>query len=341
MRPIVVMDIGARSGIQSFWTSSPYPIKVIGFEPDEEECRLLNNELLSSEHPKDAPTVTYYPVALGRERAKRKLYLYKDRRLSSFFLPNLSLLNHFPLDQLLMPEAFSIDAEVAVDCVPLDEFCPREEINDVDFIKIDTQGSEMEILQGGPETLRKTFAVAIEVEFAPIYEKQPLFADVDSFLRGQGFSMFDLSRFWWKRSVPPEIDSRGQMIFADAIYLRDLWNREASHYFWQALVEEPERIERAIVIASLLGFSDYGLDLLDYHLSRQYIDKHRYEAWRARYIHIRKGPKSLRTSLFARLMRRIIPNHAFWEKLTRLVERRRAQLLNERFYDSDESGSYR
>jgi FkbM family methyltransferase len=339
--PIVVMDVGARNGMQSFWSSSPYPVKLIGFEPDQEECRTLNNRLLSSDHSKNGHTITYYPVALGRERGKRKLYLYKDRRLSSFFLPNVRLLSHFPLDMLLMPEAFSIDEEIIIDCVSLDEFCRSQRINDVDFIKVDTQGSEMEILQGGSDVLARTFAIAIEVEFVPIYENQPLFADVDLFLRKQGFSLFDLNRHWWKRAVPKGVVSRGQMIFADTIYLRDLWNPESSSSFWKSLLQEPERIAKAVVIASLLGFSDYALDLLNYHLNLHCINKTQYDAWKKQYIHLQKQQENISTSILYRLLRKYFPSHVFWKDFTKLIEQQHTQLLNTRFYDNDESKNYR
>jgi FkbM family methyltransferase len=59
-------------------------------------------------------------------------------------------------------------------------------IDAVDFIKLDTQGSELDILAGAEAVLAgPVFAIELEVEFLPIYRGQPLFADVDAFMRAR------------------------------------------------------------------------------------------------------------------------------------------------------------
>ena len=53
----------------------------------------------------------------------------------------------------------------------------------VDFIKLDTQGSELDILHGAGSLLDNCSGLQLEVMFSPLYEGQPLFADVDAYLR--------------------------------------------------------------------------------------------------------------------------------------------------------------
>jgi len=340
--PIVIVDVGARGGIQQQWLSSPYPIMILGFEPDEDECRRLNENLRTVQTGVH-PTRRYFPIALGREKGSRKLYLYKDRRLSSFFPPNINLLRYFPLDRLLMPDAFSVEAEVMVECISLDEFCREEEISDIDFIKVDTQGSELEILQGGSEALSQTFGVAVEVEFAPIYEGQPLFADVDIFLREKGFSLFDLNRHWWKRDVPSCVASRGQMIFADVLYLRDVpWSScDQSDPFWHVLSAQPTKLVKTIVLASLLGYSDYATNLLDFYRQRQLIDEKTYEAWRSSYIVVQSEQEPHKLSIWQKALHRIIMSRRLSNVLGLPTDHQQLDALNTRFYDNDESKDYR
>ena len=336
--PIVIVDVGARGGVDQRWLSSPYPVMILGFEPDEDECRRLNEDLPTVQTGVH-PAIRYFPVALGRERGNRKLYLYKDRRLSSIFPPNMNLLRYFPLDKLLVPDAFSVEAEVMVECISLDEFCRKEEIPDIDFIKVDTQGSELEILQGGSKVLSQTFGVAVEVEFVPIYEGQPLFADVDVFLREKGFSLFDLNRHWWKRDVPSHVASRGQMVFADVLYLRDVpWSScDQSDPFWHVLSTQPAKLAKTIVLASLLGYSDYAMNLLDFYRQRQLISERTYEVWRSSYIIVQSEQTPHKLSIWQRALQRISMSRV----LGFPVARQKLNALNTRFYDNDESKDYR
>jgi FkbM family methyltransferase len=56
-----------------------------------------------------------------------------------------------------------------------------------DFLSLDTQGSELEILTGAPMSVDSALAVVCEVEFVPLYEGQPLAGDVLNFMQAKGF----------------------------------------------------------------------------------------------------------------------------------------------------------
>lgn len=61
-----------------------------------------------------------------------------------------------------------------------------------DFIKIDTQGYELEILKGGEKTLSSAEFVLLEVSFLDIYKNCPLVADVLHFMQAHGFVLYDI-----------------------------------------------------------------------------------------------------------------------------------------------------
>ena len=90
--PIAIIDVGARNGVHERWVNCTYPVRVIGFEPDTEECGVLNG---IAHNETGLVTSRFYPYALSARREKRTLYLYKDRRLSSFYLPNMKILESF------------------------------------------------------------------------------------------------------------------------------------------------------------------------------------------------------------------------------------------------------
>ena len=60
-------------------------------------------------------------------------------------------------------------------------------LSHIDFLKMDTQGSEYEILQGAKEILKKTHHIKCECEYKEWYKGQKLAEDVISFLESIGF----------------------------------------------------------------------------------------------------------------------------------------------------------
>jgi hypothetical protein len=93
------------------------------------------------------------------------------------------------------------------------------------YLKIDTQGSEVMVLQGAAETLASTLVIHTEVLFVPLYKYQPLFADIDALLRSSGFMLNQMMPAG--RTFKPLV-LRGdanvmmsQLLWADTVYVRD------------------------------------------------------------------------------------------------------------------------
>ena len=56
------------------------------------------------------------------------------------------------------------------------------------YMKLDTEGLEMEVLQGAPRVLSQVVALKVEVSFLPFRRGQPLAADMDLYIRKQRIS---------------------------------------------------------------------------------------------------------------------------------------------------------
>jgi FkbM family methyltransferase len=97
----------------------------------------------------------------------------------------------------------------------------------VDFLKIDVQGAEMDVLNGQMRTLSSAVVVQVEVPFIPFYEGQASFAEIDKYLRGRGFILHRLIR---QKHLPVwqlpnwKVDMATQVIDADAIYVKNYIN---------------------------------------------------------------------------------------------------------------------
>jgi len=130
----------------------------------------------------------------------------------------------------------------------------------VDFLELDTQGTELEILKGADRFLASSVVgLQTEVEFSSLYDAQPLFAAVDEYLRGFGFMLFDLTRNRYRRAaMARDLVTRGQLLWGDAVYLQD-YRRFSGD-------TAKERVLKLCVVAGLLGFHDYALETCDFVL---------------------------------------------------------------------------
>lgn len=142
---------------------------------------------------------------------------------SSFYRPNRRLLDMFAGFDTRTASVFEITGTRRVDTKRLDDLpdCPAP-----DYLKIDVQGAELTILRNGTNTLASVLVIEAEVEFLPIYENQPLFGDLDSFLREQGFVLHkfvDMAGRYFKplgaRDNP--LAALSQVLWADAVFIRD------------------------------------------------------------------------------------------------------------------------
>jgi FkbM family methyltransferase len=248
----VLADVGARGGLRPNWATARRYLRLIGFEPDEREYARLAAQVQA-----DGSSDQFVGVALHNRAGSVTLHLAKDRGLSSIFQPNRAFIDEFPDADRFDPDGTH---EVRVDT--LDAVLAERHLTDVDFVKVDTQGSELFVLQGARDTLRQSVCgVEVEVEFAPIYQGQPLFADVDAYMRDLGYQLFDLRSVYWKRREGRRAGGPwGQIVWADALYFRTVAG-------WRSALEGMDasarrsKVLRAMSVALLYGYVDYALAL--------------------------------------------------------------------------------
>jgi hypothetical protein len=104
---------------------------------------------------------------------------------SSLVKPDLTVMGPFQN----LPEFFDFVEVPDVTTVRLDDV---PEAMGADYLKLDVQGSEGQVLAGARTCLDSVLVVHSEVEFVPIYAGQPLFGDIDAILRSRGFVLHRL-----------------------------------------------------------------------------------------------------------------------------------------------------
>ncbi|MDE2174721.1 MAG: FkbM family methyltransferase [Betaproteobacteria bacterium] len=180
-RKLIVVDVGCRWGFADEFVSNIDEFEIYGFDPDPIECERLNRKY-------NHPAIKAIPLGLGDAAGEKVLYLTKEPACSSLYQPDPFLTGNYA--------AFHCEVEVGrstVNVVPLDQWCGENKVDWIDHLKIDTQGSELDILKGALNIIKTVRSIEVEVEFNPMYIGQPLFHDVDRFLRDNGFELWKFS----------------------------------------------------------------------------------------------------------------------------------------------------
>jgi FkbM family methyltransferase len=206
--PITLLDVGCRGGIPEELWPIRHLINYIGFDADSAECARLN----AGNH--DLSKRELFPFFVGPETGEAQFHFFKSSGESSSLRPDPRFARLFGGD------GFAIERTVTVEATSLDDFFRgRSDISRPDIIKLDTQGTELSILQGGKECLRTACLVEVEVEFTSMYEGQPLFPDVMRYMLDSGFELLYLNRVFQQRKDYRGF-AKGQLTFGDALFYR-------------------------------------------------------------------------------------------------------------------------
>ena len=212
---IKLIDVGARGGALARLRWLAPTAHYYAVEADRQEAEALQTQLRDAGSWRGA---TVIPSALWSHDGAATLYVTRLPGLSSLRKPNERVIRRY-----YRGEEFEVVSTVTVPTLTLEAAARRHDCLDACFLKLDTQGTELDILRSGEPLLRESvLGVQVEVEFHEFYEGQPLFADVDAYLRGFGFTLFDLHRSLHRRAgYRSAWYSRRQVVWAHALYFKD------------------------------------------------------------------------------------------------------------------------
>jgi FkbM family methyltransferase len=191
----VIVDGGANIGTVTDTFLKHYRNPTIhAFEPRPDAAQTMETKYAYQ------PNVHVHMCALGSADDTLSLNIIGHETSSSFLQP--SNINH-----TYHPNEMQVKARISVPVKRLDSVLDCE----IDLLKLDLQGYELEALKGCGELLWRIKTITTEVEFVPLYDGQPLFSDIDLFLREQDFKLFNLYELWTQED--------GQLTAGDAAYL--------------------------------------------------------------------------------------------------------------------------
>lgn len=189
--------------------------RVTAFEPDDEQRRIIGENIKSDRY-------RCLPYFLG-DGKPATFHLTRYPGCSSLLEPDPAVIDLFTsISAMGEGGNFSVQKTIPVETTRLDDL----DLPPIDYIKIDVQGSELAILQNGAKCLKSVLVIEAETEFVPIYKNQPLFGDIQCYLREQGFVLHKITEVAGRCFRPMQVNNNpmqpmSQLLWADSIFVRD------------------------------------------------------------------------------------------------------------------------
>lgn len=182
----VILEAGAFDGSDTVRLAKLVPEgKVISFEPNPSRYAEL------VEKTKKFHNVNTFPFALGEKNGPIPFYVCYGAQYdpayegaSSALPPSESMIINYQGPRIEVP------------CVVLDDWCRDNNQSKIDFMWLDLEGYELQVLKSSPQILRTVKAMCVETNFYKFRKDMTLYEDLGSFLEKNGFKL--LSHGYYK-----------------------------------------------------------------------------------------------------------------------------------------------
>jgi FkbM family methyltransferase len=240
-----VVDIGVSGGYDEKWEVLSNKLSLLGIDPLTKEIERLRE-------------------------------LYKDKNFETTFVDAFigdTCLSHPENEYFLETSAFHCRKVSQIDykkeiynnnqetvysqtVIKLDDLLKKMGWDDIDVLKTDTDGHEVDVLTSSENALKNCFAVYAELNFTSTVSNinPQTFSEIDSYLRKQGFRLADIDVYKYTKKEFPDYflyDCLGQTIsgptiWGDGLYVRDLTVGYEDH--WKFSITKDKLLKMAIFL---------------------------------------------------------------------------------------------
>lgn len=197
----LVVDVGANRGqYAADLRAAGYDERIVSFEPLDEPYRRL------AEASADDAAWEVRRLALGRAPAIAEMHVSEDTRNSSLLVVGERHVRAVPHSRTVGLQRVEI---ARLDAIWSQLIASSRRA----YLKMDTQGYELEVLRGATAALRSVVLLEAEVSLVPVYGPAASFEPVTAFLSNHGFAPIAFE------GVLDDADT-GEMLQADVIFRR-------------------------------------------------------------------------------------------------------------------------
>jgi hypothetical protein len=272
--PFTLVDVGSSGGISPFWRVFEPLLAAVGIDPVVTECERLNARETN-------PAVRYRSMFVGlpndhpfvRRRGDKEPWTGNPWDRLSTKLATDILQSKVKKEEKLavLNDWQSFSQTGSLSKVGIDALVRQEQLFNVDFVKIDVDGYDLDVLLSAQDTTVKhpIIGYALEVNFFGSHsETDHTFHNTDRLMRQWGFDLFSLSvRHYSSSALPapfvfdwPGYTAFGRPYQGDAIYLRD---PVAGNYCGPSL--SSSKLLKLACLYECFGLPDHAAELLVSH----------------------------------------------------------------------------
>ena len=182
--PRRIFDVGANIGQTAQKFAKAYPqAEIHSFEPHPRTFEKMRANTAS------LPRVRPVQAAVGSKPGEATLFSNVFDQTNSL-LPLTANADEFTLT----PDYVKPDTTVTVPVITIDDYCAKNGITEIDLLKTDAEGHDLEVIRGAAGFMAKTVVPVIytEVFFVPVFENQPLFPEIYEYLYKNDYRLVDI-----------------------------------------------------------------------------------------------------------------------------------------------------
>jgi FkbM family methyltransferase len=196
-----IIEIGASNGRYTKILKNKFPKSFIF-------CIEANKDLKDNflKNTINCKNVSLEAIGIGSKNEIKTFYKNNDSDTNSLLKPLRNV--DSKIDKFFIPKSTE-----KIKVTTIDDFCKSKNIKQIDLLKIDIQGGELEALKGSINLLKNKLikVIYLEVNFIEMYQNCPFFSDIDIFLKGFEYQCFGVYNL--------DYGKNDRILYGDAIYI--------------------------------------------------------------------------------------------------------------------------